>query len=350
MLTKFHRRPNIAAIRRKCTPLLPIRAFGPYPTADCGHPFIISGLRGPARRIDLRTLQSRQLIPAIIALALGMHTRAFAQADTSAIGGPEELTPYEEEMPDAPDASAASAVWTAADSARNIPSYELYGDFDTERIFQRQAEAMKDTSVLCLTTLACDHAMPVCGRVTSPFGARHGRMHYGVDLKLDLGDPVACAFEGMVRISRYHPQFGNVVVVRHPNGLETLYGHLSQRLVQAGDHVEAGQVIGLGGSTGRSTGNHLHFETRYLGQPIDPQMLFDVQEGELKATELHVHPGLFAAVNNARAALHGDVHQVRRGETLYSIARRHDTTVSALCRLNHLSSRAKLRVGQRLRY
>ncbi len=278
--------------------------------------------------------------------------RVAAQADSSAIGGPEELTPYSDEYGiAAPETSPLTNLLNAEDSARIIPAYALYGDFNTDAIFERSSYAAQDSTTLCLSIEACDHQIPVCGRITSPFGARHKRMHYGVDLKLELGDPVVSAFEGMVRVSRYHKQFGNVVVVRHSNGLETLYGHLSERLVEVGDHVEAGEMLGLGGSTGRSTGNHLHFETRYRGQPIDPQLLFDVQEGELKATTLCVHPGSFAAVAKAKASLHGSVmHIVRSGETLSFIARRHGTTVDALCRQNRIGRRGKLRVGQRLRY
>lgn len=272
-----------------------------------------------------------------------------AQDDTAHVGGPEVMTPYAEGYAEVME--GGSGAWTSADSLRNIPFHALYREFDTDVIFDRATTAMRDTATLCLSRSACDDHFPVCGRITSPFGPRHRRMHYGVDIELDRGDAVVSAFEGMVRISRYHSQFGHVVVVRHSNGLETLYGHLSERLVNTGDHVEAGQVIGLGGSTGRSTGDHLHFETRYLGQPIDPHLLFDFEEGMLRTNELHVHPGLF------RAGRHGGppsgatrVHVVRRGDTLSSIARKRGTTVQALCRANRMGSRQKLRIGQKLRY
>ncbi len=275
---------------------------------------------------------------------------AQAQPDTSAIGGLEVMTPYAEGynsvLPDDDDHSE----WTAEDSAHFIPGHALYGEFDTEVIFERSSRAHTDSTVLELSTAACDHMFPVCGQLNSPFGPRHRRMHYGIDIDLERGDPVVSAFEGIVRVSRYHKQFGNVVVVRHSNGLETLYGHLSSRRVQAGDHLEAGDTLGLGGSTGRSTGNHLHFETRYLGQPIDPQLLFNVQEGELKTSTLHVYPGLFAAVAKAKAAMRQGSYTVRRGDTLSSIARKHRTTVKSLCKLNRIRSGSTLRVGQRLRY
>lgn len=278
--------------------------------------------------------------------------RTLAQADTSAIGGPEEVTPYEEETGEGGliDAAAPVEEWSAADSLVHIPGYAVYRDWNTDVIFSKR-DAVRDTVTLQLSHCASDHYMPVCGHVTSPFGARHGRMHYGLDLKLHHGDPVVAAFAGMVRISRYHKQFGNVVVIRHANGLETLYGHLSERVVAPGDLVEAGQVIGLGGSTGRSTGDHLHFETRYLGQPIDPQLLFDVEDGELKASTLDLHAGVFDAVVRARAAAGAaKYHTVRRGDTLSAISRRYGVPVARLCKLNRVGMRSTLRIGQRLRY
>jgi len=286
----------------------------------------------------------------LVGMLLALRALATAQVDTSAYGGPEEVSPYEGETIGPMEEMAPTLEWSAVDSMRNIPSYNTYRSWDTDVIFARAGTPPQDSVTLQLSLAACDHYMPICGRVTSPFGARHGRMHYGVDLKLQHGDPVVSAFDGMVRISRYHPQFGNVVVVRHANGLETLYGHLSARLVSAGDVVQAGEVLGLGGSTGRSTGDHLHFETRYLGEPIDPQMLFDVENGELTATTLLVNSGLFVAFNKARTALRSaKFSTVHKGDTLSSIAHRSGTSVSTLFRLNHLGSRSKLRPGQRIR-
>lgn len=283
--------------------------------------------------------------------AFTLGARAHGQSDsTLATGGPEGRTPYEGYDLSLHDDDGAVDIMTSEDSARSIPGHLLYGEFDTDVIFDRKSTLAMDTSVLYLSHSACDNAMPICGKITSPFGHRHRRMHYGVDLKLQEGDPVHAAFDGMVRISRYHPQFGNVVVVRHPNGLETLYGHLSARNVETGEAVEAGEVIGLGGNTGRSTGSHLHFETRYLGHPIDPQLLFDLSEGTLRSTTLHVHPGLFAVPKKPNTA--GRSHRwyvVRRGDTLSAIARRHRTSVMALCKANRIGRSSKLRPGQRLK-
>jgi murein DD-endopeptidase MepM/ murein hydrolase activator NlpD len=289
-------------------------------------------------------------IPYLIAgIALG--TLAYGQGDSAlSTGGLESLTPYDGYDLSLPDPAGAEEVMTAEDSARVIPGHLLYREFDTDVIFDRRSTPMLDTCTLQLGRAACDHAVPIHGKITSPFGHRHRRMHYGVDLKLQEGDPVHCAFEGMVRISRYHPQFGNVVVVRHANGLETLYGHLSELRAEAGDAVEAGQVIGLGGNTGRSTGPHLHFETRYLGRPIDPQLLFDLTEGTLRSTTLRVHPGLFTVPAKSTAAGRSPRwHVVRRGDTLSAIARRYRTTVPALCKVNRIGRSSTLRPGQRLK-
>ncbi|MCC7502971.1 MAG: peptidoglycan DD-metalloendopeptidase family protein [Flavobacteriales bacterium] len=279
--------------------------------------------------------------------------RGQSDLDTLAIGGAEEIGPYEDmDVPELIDGNSDRSLLEREDSLSLIPGYQLYGGWNTESIFGRTAMplALKDTVRLCLSNEACDHAMPVCGDVTSPFGPRRGRMHYGIDLELDNGDPVVAAFEGMVRISRYNSTFGNVVVVRHSNGLETLYAHLSQRNVEPGDHVEAGDMLGLGGSTGRSTGDHLHFEVRYLDQPIDPQQVFDVQNGELKTRDFDLHAGVFAQIAKAKAeSARTKYHTVRRGDTLSSIARRNGTSVARLCKINRISTRSKLRVGQRIR-
>lgn len=301
----------------------------------------------------------KKLLPLLTCLStLWTASAVLAQErmDTLAIGGAEELTPYEESEPDElVDAPVIRSLNDRSDSLALIPAYSLYRGWNTTTIFERMSMAamLADTVRLQLTNAACDHAMPVCGELTSPFGPRRGRMHYGIDLELDNGDPVVAAFEGMVRISRYNRTFGNVVVVRHSNGLETLYAHLSQRNVEVGDHVEAGTVLGLGGNTGRSFGDHLHFEVRYLDQPIDPQLIFNVEHGELKLKEIQLDRKLFAEIEKARAtaARSGSkrYHTVRRGDTLSSIARRNGTSVSRLCKLNRMSTRSTLRVGQRIR-
>lgn len=123
-----------------------------------------------------------------------------------------------------------------------------------------------------------DFHMPVPSRVTSPFGwrARFGRMHKGVDMSLRMGDTVRAAFNGKVRLTKFEGKgYGYYVVIRHDNGMETVYGHLSRFLVKPNQRVKAGEPIALGGSTGRSTGPHLHFETRYMGIALNPESIID---------------------------------------------------------------------------
>lgn len=129
-----------------------------------------------------------------------------------------------------------------------------------------------------------NYVMPTTNRkITSRFGPRWGRRHEGLDIKVYVGDTIVSAFDGKVRIVRCDRNgWGNFVVVRHPNGLETLYAHLSKQLVKEDQEVKAGEPIGLGGNTGRSTGSHLHFECRVLGKLINPELLFDFPNQDVK--------------------------------------------------------------------
>ena len=219
--------------------------------------------------------------------------------------------------------------------------------------------------------------------VRSQFGYRHGRRHQGVDLPYPTGTPVPAAFDGKVRISDYVGGYGNLVVIRHANGLETFYGHLSKRNVQSGDWVSAGDIIGLGGSTGRSTGPHLHFETRYKGAAFDPTWLIDFETGALRHRLLKIRSWYFnpnqrdvqnvddedeifrtdeedriaaeeaarkeAAARAAAEAAAIRYHTIRSGDTLSGIAKKYHTTVRRLCQLNGISEKTVLRVGKRLR-
>jgi murein DD-endopeptidase MepM/ murein hydrolase activator NlpD len=180
-------------------------------------------------------------------------------------------------------------------------------------------------------------------------------MHNGLDLDLETGDNVHAAFEGLVRISQYHSSYGNVVVVRHNNGLETLYAHLSQRKVKPGDHVESGDIIGLGGNTGRSYGSHLHFEIRYMGDAIDPNLIIDPATKSLRDWEFVLNKKHFEYKSIDPKAIEArktskKYHTVRKGETLSVIARKHKTSVSAICKLNKIKQNSILRPGQKIRY
>ncbi len=184
-------------------------------------------------------------------------------------------------------------------------------------------------------------------RVTSNFGFRGYRWHYGTDIALNIGDSVRSVFEGIVRIRKYDPSgYGYYIVVRHRNGLETLYGHLSKQLVDVGQEVKAGEVIGLGGNTGRSSGPHLHFETRYMGTPLNPGDLYDFDANKWSVETVTITQANFEYLKEAQKVVY---HRVRRGDTLSGIARRYRTSVSQLTRLNRLSKRSVLKIGQRIR-
>lgn len=208
--------------------------------------------------------------------------------------------------------------------------------------------------------------------VTSPYGYRRRfrRMHKGIDLKVQIGDTIYAAFDGRVRIVRNQGRrtgYGLYVVIRHNNQLETVYGHLSKFLVQPNDYVKAGDPIALGGNTGRSTGPHLHFETRYMGYAINPAAIFDFANHTThtdtylftKNTYMDARdytPGAAAYASAAPSSAsstatkgRSEYYTIRRGDTLSRIAARHGTSVSTLCRLNGFSTSSKLSIGRKIR-
>ncbi|HEX8516962.1 MAG TPA: M23 family metallopeptidase [Bacteroidia bacterium] len=282
----------------------------------------------------------------------------FANADSSLITlsdtniAPGDTVPYvldEEEMMDYDD------------SLVSFPAYDLYCGWDTVNIHSSKFDvtSLKDKSkdILLYDNRSCGYVHPFEGKITSSFGPRKRRYHYGVDIDLETGDCVAAAFDGKVRIAKKSKSYGNVIVIRHPNGLETYYAHLSSTNVEIGEEVYAGQVIGLGGNTGRSRGSHLHFEVRYMGQPIDPSQLISFDQHKLISDTLTISSKTFnyvaaakkaAAKNQAKSK--GRVHVVKKGDTLSAIARRYGTTTKALCQKNGLKSSSTLRLGQKIRF
>lgn len=190
-------------------------------------------------------------------------------------------------------------------------------------------------------------------RVTSKYGPRRRRMHKGIDLKVQIGDTIRAAFDGKIRIRNFERRgYGYYLVVRHPNGLETVYGHLSKFLVDVNQIVRAGQPIALGGNTGRSTGSHLHFETRFLGQAINPAEIIDF-DNLVPNQDTYVFHNV--KINGRKSNIYTSssnqmvYHRVKSGETLGKIARMYGTTVNELCRLNGLKSTSTLRIGQSIR-
>lgn len=250
------------------------------------------------------------------------------------------------------------------------PSAQLYKEWNNK--YAHRATELPDSFNINLRHFC----MPTTSRIiTSNFGRRWGRMHKGLDVKVYIGDTIRAAFDGKVRIVRYEAGgYGNYVVIRHHNGLETIYGHMSKNLVAEDETVRAGDPIGLGGNTGRSTGSHLHFETRLCGVALNPALLFDFKNQDvtadnymfrrdtydresLAATRLRGKNDDMASGKNNESAVgdnveNGEVryHKVARGETLYSIAQKRGTTVDQICRLNHISKKQRVRPGQILRY
>ena len=271
------------------------------------------------------------------------------------------------------------------------PSADLYSDWDNR--FAHKATELPETYKINLRGFH----MPTSSRViTSQFGPRWGRQHKGLDIKVYIGDTIRAAFTGKVRIVRYEAKgYGNYVVIRHNNGLETIYGHLSKHLVRENQVVHAGQPIGLGGNTGRSTGSHLHFETRLCGVALNPALFFDFRNQDVTGdyyvfrrstmasesakatiargqkvssyTKEEVYGGRPSSSNSTASgttAKRDDDemtsvsftnnrrtvrHTVESGETIFTIAQRYNVSVEELQRLNGLGTSTKVRVGQVLK-
>lgn len=283
----------------------------------------------------------------------------------------------------------------------HLPEYTQH--WDTTQVFAYRGieiSDLPDNIEMKLINSLDEFHSPIVGRISSPFGTRGRRNHNGVDIPLRVGEPIYAAFDGKVRYAKFNNGgFGNLVIVRHPNGLETWHAHLSKLNVHPNDYVKSGQIIGFGGNTGRSYGAHLHFEVRYKDQNFDPQFLFDFPEGQLKymtfaldRSYLNIHSRatdqlvededfdpttvVFASGDQdgetileriERAERDGDkiataaaapkpavaptkvYHTVRSGDTLGGIAIRHKSTVTKICQLNGISRTTKLQIGKKLR-
>jgi len=255
----------------------------------------------------------------------------------------------------------------------SFPSNDLYASWDTIMAHPyRFSDCFKADSVEIDFINPGEHCfvMPFRGPVTSEFGWRKRRPHYGTDIDLETGDSVVAAFDGMIRIAKVCSGYGNCIIIRHNNGLETVYAHLSKIDVEVGQVVKAGESIGLGGNTGRSTGSHLYWEIRYLGQALDATDIVDFKSGELKdncfvlrktdvATKydlraLHSRHRKDAGLTKAEIAHaqkmgYGKIYKVKSGDTLGAIAKRHKTTVAAICKKNRIKETSILKLGQILK-
>jgi len=242
-----------------------------------------------------------------------------------------------------------------------MPATHLYGIWDTIVIDPYRSELFKSPNFQVELTLQdsddCFFYPPCIGPQTSGFGVRKwGRRykyHYGVDINLETGDPVFAAFDGVVRIAKLSYDYGYVVVLRHYNGLETLCAHFSKLLVSPGQTVRAGDVIGLGGSTGRSTGSHLHFEIRFMGKQLDPSRLIAFDRKCLVSNSVTIDNSYFKHLTEPKigkpVAGKGRYYTVRRGDNLGKIAAKYHTTVAKLCKLNKITKKTVLKPGRKLR-
>ena len=237
------------------------------------------------------------------------------------------------------------------DLMENHPAEDIYNNIwtsDKLNPYKIPIDSLPDS----VTVDVSRFQVPVPGYVTSHFGPRRYRYHYGIDLKVNIGDTVLCAFSGKVRIINYENRgYGNYIVVRHDNGLETVYAHLSQVLVTLNQNLKCGDLIALAGNTGRSTGPHLHFETRYLGNAINPAHIIDFEAGDvIEDNYLITKKSSFYYQHEAKALKKtSKYYKVRRGDTLSRIAARRGMSVKQLCRLNGIKKRSHIRPGRRLR-
>lgn len=236
-----------------------------------------------------------------------------------------------------------------------VPASDIYGlSWTSESLnpYKIKIDDLPDSTWVDCSGFVFPVVRNCSNKVTSNFGARRHRYHYGTDIGLRVGDTIVSAFDGTVRIVSYEARgFGHYIVVRHNNGLESLYAHLSKPLVKVNQKVRAGELIGLGGNTGRSTGPHLHLEFRFLGNAFNTNKIIDYASESCYAdnycitkNETFRHKADMDKLKQSR------YHKVRQGETLSHIAKRYGTTVNNLCKLNHISRTTIIRPGRAIRY
>lgn len=232
-----------------------------------------------------------------------------------------------------------------------IPDTATHYDWITNDIHIKKFDFAKiqDTLTIVLNDSNDHYTPPFKGIITSEFGSRRFRYHYGTDIDLVKGDTVRSAFNGKVRISTYSKSYGHVIVVRHDNGLETIYAHLSKRLVETDSIIPTGTQIGLGGNTGHSFGSHLHFEVRYFDEPLDPRDVISFEDFTTLSDTLTISQCNFAYKDEIKIMGAIKYHRVRSGNTLGHIARKYGTSINTLCRLNGIKRTSILQIGQRIR-
>ncbi len=246
-----------------------------------------------------------------------------------------------------------------------IPSELLYNHIWDNTNIRTQAQKLPlkgDTVTIVLkgpTDESYVHPVNI-GKVISQYRTKRRKNHTGTDVKLALGDSVYCAFDGKVRLAQSYYGYGKLVLVRHNNGLETVYGHLSKILVEENQDVCAGDLIGLGGRTGRATTEHLHFETRLFGEPFDSEKYIDFETQALKSDTIYqINKRVEASLSKfpkPNAAGNTEIiaganedfsvfHKIRSGDTLSAIARKYNTTIQGLCMANNITPKKTLKIG-----
>jgi len=226
------------------------------------------------------------------------------------------------------------------------PGNRFYGVWDTKHLFPYRDSLYKADTLLRLDLSETPFTFPFEGPVTSKFGWRDSAMHRGIDIDLQRGDTVKSAFDGMVRFAGKQGGFGNVVIVRHYNGLETVYAHLWKIKVKPGDIVLGGQALGLGGSTGHSTGTHLHFEIRFRGVAINPAYFISLEERRLLAREFELKR---TTAGYGAYPAREEFYTIVKGDNLGEIAKRYGISTRRLRALNSMEGRYRLKAGQQIR-
>lgn len=236
--------------------------------------------------------------------------------------------------------------------------------YDTSRVFRENwnehitfcypESKLKSDQKIHFTDTIRGYAFPVEKRTTSGFGRRHSGHHKGIDIPLRVGEPIVAAFDGKVRYAQFNRGgFGNLVIIRHLNGLETYYAHLSKIKVKSNQVVKAGEIIGLGGSTGRSYSPHLHFEIRYQDAPFDPEHIFDLENYCLKKESIWLSELIRKVPTtpslSPKDLANGEIYTISSGDTLSKIASKTGKTIEELCAMNNIDRNAILQIGQKIR-
>jgi murein DD-endopeptidase MepM/ murein hydrolase activator NlpD len=235
---------------------------------------------------------------------------------------------------------------------------KCYSQQDTVPVYADTLKnSVSDTTSHNLLSSSCFSEYMIPGNngyMLSQFGPRWGRMHYGTDIKMNKGDTIFAVQSGTVVRSNWGTGFGNIIIIKHQNNIETYYGHLSKFLKKKGEKVRRGEAIALAGSTGNARGPHLHFEIHEKGKAFDPELVFDFKENKIREEARQeeslamVHKKLKPKgyANNIAVP---EFYCVRKGDSLWRISRKYKMSINTICRLNNISANKVLKIGQPLR-